>query len=137
MGVSVVTISSYHFVSFVFRDTFRGESRIGTPTEAFSRRLRVDPEVELGVGSDVPPSVFERRHRATHDDELFDPGGEPGLFAEGDGDVGERPDGDDGDVAGIGRDRAHDEVVSGLALGHLLRVTARWRRRGFVRPPLP
>ncbi len=63
--------------------------------EHHGRRLRVDPDVELGRRRGVPDLVG-----AAHDHGLGDPVHDPRLEPDGGGDVRERPDGDERDRIG-------------------------------------
>jgi hypothetical protein len=87
-----------------------GERNAGIEDDA--RGFGIHVEIEFGRGSDVAAA-----ERATHDDDGFDQRGDRGVGFEDGGDVGERADGDDGNVAGIGTDDAANEFGCGFGDG--------------------
>ena len=75
-----------------------------------ARGFGVHVEIEFRRGGDIAAG-----ERAAHDGDLRNHGGEFGIAAQGESDVGERADGDDGDFAGIFADDAANDFGSGFA----------------------
>ena len=71
--------------------------------------LGIHPDVELRGGRDVAGY----RHRAPHDDQRGHCRGHVGFGFDGRGDIGQRADGDDGDLPGCLEHRAAEELHSG------------------------
>ena len=76
------------------------------------RGVGVEPPVELGRAGGVAGHV----HRAAHVDDLLDQRHDLGVALHRLGDVGQRADGQDGDLARIGFDGVDDEVHRALVL---------------------
>ena len=70
----------------------------------------VHVEIEFRGGGDIAAG-----ERAAHDGDLRNHRGEFGIAAQGESDVGERADGDDGDFAGTFADDAANDFGSGFA----------------------
>ena len=85
-----------------------GQRDFGVEDDA--RGFGVHVEIEFRRGSDVATG-----ERAAHDGDLRNHGGEFGIAAQGESDVGERADGYDGDFTGIFADDAANDFRRGFA----------------------
>src|ERR1700730_1005928 len=91
-------------------ETDHGERNAGIEDDA--RGFGIHVEIEFGGGSDSASA-----ERAAHDDDGVDQRGDGWVGLEEGGDVGERPDGDDGNLAGIRADDAADDFAGGFRDG--------------------
>ena len=67
----------------------------------------IDMDVEFGRGR----HIADLETGAAHDDELADPGGDVGGLDQCHGDVGQRPEGGQGDAARLSRAQGFDDEI--------------------------
>jgi len=94
--------------------------------------FRIHPEIEFALGRERKFGIVGLRiDAAAHDDEFFGEFGEVGIEGNGQGEVGHRAGGVDGDVVWIFIDHAHEKVC-GVFGGGFCGGRAFWHGRDFV-----